>query len=138
MDVRNCRMCGKLYNYIGGAYRGLCPDCIKKMEDKFVDVKEFINEHGTATISQVSEACDVSVKQIEKWVREERLCFASDSPIGIACEKCGAMIKSGRFCDKCKSSMTNEFSNAYSSKKPAPATQSQETRDRGKMRFLDN
>ena len=73
MDVRNCRMCGKLYNYIGGAYRGLCPNCIKVMEDKFIEVKEFINDNGTATISEISEACDVSVKQIEKWVREERL-----------------------------------------------------------------
>ena len=96
MDVRNCRMCGKLYNYIGGPYRGLCPDCVRKMEDKFEEVKEYINENGTATISQVSADCEVSVKQIEKWVREERLCFAADSPIGIACEKCGKMIKSGR------------------------------------------
>ena len=46
MDVRNCRMCGKLYNYIGGAYRGLCPNCIKVMEDKFIEVKEFINDNG--------------------------------------------------------------------------------------------
>ena len=52
MDVRNCRMCGKLYNYIGGPYRGLCPDCVRKMEDKFEEVKEYINENGTATISQ--------------------------------------------------------------------------------------
>ena len=65
MDVRNCRMCGKLYNYIGGAYRGLCPNCIKIMEDKFIEVKEFINDNGTATMSEISEACDVSVKQIE-------------------------------------------------------------------------
>lgn len=137
MDVRNCRMCGKLYNYIGGAYRGLCPNCIKIMEDKFIEVKEFINDNGTATMSEISEACDVSVKQIEKWVREERLCFSDDSPIGLACEKCGAMIKSGRFCDKCKSTMTNELSNAYSRPK-AVMSQPQVSKDKGKMRFLDN
>lgn len=137
MDVRNCRMCGKLYNYIGGAYRGLCPNCIKVMEDKFIEVKEFINDNGTATMSEISEACDVSVKQIEKWVREERLCFSDDSPIGLACEKCGAMIKSGRFCDKCKSTMTNELSNAYSRPKAA-MPQPQVSKDKGKMRFLDN
>ena len=136
MDVRNCRMCGKLYNYIGGPYRGLCPDCVRKMEDKFEEVKEYINENGTATISQVSADCEVSVKQIEKWVREERLCFAADSPIGIACEKCGKMIKSGRFCDSCKSTMSNEFNNAIS-KKPAQAPKEEERREKEKMRFLD-
>ena len=36
MDVRNCRMCGKLYNFIGGPYRNLCPNCIEKMGEKFV------------------------------------------------------------------------------------------------------
>ena len=44
MDVRNCRQCGKLYNYIGGSYRNLCPSCIKQLEDKFVEIKEYIRE----------------------------------------------------------------------------------------------
>ena len=38
MDVRNCRQCGKLYNYIGGSYRNLCPSCIKQLEDKFMEI----------------------------------------------------------------------------------------------------
>ena len=28
--------------------------------------------------------------------------FADDSPISIPCESCGAPIKSGKYCDKCK------------------------------------
>lgn len=35
MDVRNCRQCGRLYNYIGGSMYNLCPDCIDKLEKKF-------------------------------------------------------------------------------------------------------
>ena len=38
MDVRNCKDCGKLFNYIGGA--PLCQTCLKKLDDKFVQVKE--------------------------------------------------------------------------------------------------
>ena len=45
MDVRNCRQCGKLYNYIGGSYRNLCPSCIKQLEDKFVEIKEYIRDN---------------------------------------------------------------------------------------------
>ena len=37
MEVRNCRGCGKLYNYIGGPYRNLCPNCIEKIEEKYLD-----------------------------------------------------------------------------------------------------
>lgn len=80
MDVRNCRQCGKLYNYIGGSYRNLCPSCIKQLEDKFVEIKEYIRDNKVASISEISDKFEVSTKQIEQWVREERLCFADDSP----------------------------------------------------------
>ncbi|MDD6798138.1 MAG: flagellar protein [Clostridia bacterium] len=120
MDVRNCRMCGSLYNYIGGTYRNLCPQCIKKMEDKFEEVKKYIEDNPGASISVVSMECDVSPDQIQRWVREDRLVFADDSPIGIPCERCGTMIKSGRFCDQCKMNMTNSFSQAYEQPKEEP------------------
>ena len=110
MDVRNCRMCGKLYNFIGGPYRNLCPNCIEKMEEKFDEVKEYIEEHKAATINEVSEECDVSSRQIEQWIREERLMIAEDSPIGIRWERCGATIRSGRFCERCKNKIANMIS----------------------------
>ena len=69
MDVRNCRQCGRLYNYVGGAYRNLCPNCIKYVEDKFAEVKEFIEENKNATINIVATECEVSTKQIEQWIR---------------------------------------------------------------------
>lgn len=136
MEVRNCKQCGRLYNFIGGSYKNLCPDCIRALEDKFVEVKEYIEDHKTATMSDVSEVCEVSVRQIEQWVREERLCFADDSPIGIACECCGKMIKSGRFCESCKMTMVNQFSNMYKEKKPQPNFR-QEADASARMRFLD-
>ena len=67
MDVRNCRGCGRLYNYIGGSYRNLCPDCVRKLEEKFDIVKDYIEENHSATMNQISEDCDVSVRQLEKW-----------------------------------------------------------------------
>ena len=55
MDVRNCRGCGRLYNYIGGSYRNLCPDCVRKLEEKFDIVKDYIEENHSATMNQISE-----------------------------------------------------------------------------------
>ena len=36
MDVRNCKECGRLFNYIGG--QRLCPACKDKLEEKFAQV----------------------------------------------------------------------------------------------------
>ena len=34
MDVRNCKMCGHLFNYTNSP---LCPQCNKKLEERFQD-----------------------------------------------------------------------------------------------------
>lgn len=135
MDVRNCKDCGKLFNYIGGV--PLCPTCVKKLDDKFVQVKEYIYDHPKAGVQEVSEENDVTPGQIRKWIREERLAFAEDSPIGLACESCGALIKTGRFCKQCKDKMANNLGNLYQEKVQEPQKR-KDFHDRAKMRFLDN
>ncbi len=134
MEVRNCRGCGRLFSYIqGGSY--LCPACQAELEDKFEVAKKYIRENTGATIQEVADEADVSVKQIEKWVREERLAFSDDSPVGIACEKCGKMIRSGRFCENCKSSMASNFSELYQKPKKVEPAVKKDSKE-NKMRFL--
>lgn len=137
MDVRNCRICGRLYNYIGGSYRNMCPNCVKALEEKFQDVKIYINDNPTASISQIAQDCEVSVKQIEQWVREERLYFSDDSPIGIECEMCGATIKSGRYCEACKLTMATQLGSMYQNKKPKQEPKKTNQKDAARMRYLD-
>lgn len=135
MEVRNCKQCGRLYNYIGGSYKSLCPSCIRALEGKFAEVKEYIEENSSATMVEISEACDVTTRQIEQWVREERLCFSDDSPIGIECESCGAMIKSGKYCNSCKSTMMNQLGSIYH-KEPTPSMEAVRRKENG-SRFLN-
>lgn len=135
MEVRNCRGCGRLFSYISGG-NFLCQACQEELEKKFQVAKKFINDHHTATIHEVAEEAEVSVKQVEKWIREERLVFAEDSPVGIECENCGAMIRSGRFCEACKSSMANNLSNVYKEPKKVQPAVKKDVRDSAKMRFL--
>lgn len=134
MEVRNCRNCGRLFNYIGGAYKHMCPACIDLLEEKFQEVKKYVEENPGATMNEISENLEVSTKQIEKWVREERLCFSNDSPIGLECEKCGKMIKTGRFCDICRNDMQNLMNDLYKAK-PVERPKKKDTTSR--MRFLD-
>lgn len=134
MEVKNCRGCGRLFNYIGGGYF-LCPSCMDELDKKFVDVKKYIRENPKATIQQISDDNHVTINQIQRWVREDRLAFSDDSPIGIDCEVCGRMIKSGRFCNSCKDTMQKNLGSMYSSSEPAKPKKT-EQRDKDRMRFL--
>ena len=134
MDVRSCRNCGRLFNYIQG--QPICAACKQKMEDKFIKVRDYIRVNESASMKQISEENDVTVKQIKQWVREERLTFSSKSVVGIECENCGAMIRTGRFCDKCKNNMATNLKQMYAM--PAVAEDSgKRERDKDRMRFLD-
>ena len=137
MNVRNCRKCGKIFNYVAGPF--ICPACKEKLEESFQRTKKYVQDHRGATVQEVSQECEVDVSQIREWVREERLEFANGdaSGIGLACEKCGASIPSGRFCEKCKAEMTNGFNNVLNAGRPKPeAPKHKDPRDNPKMRFL--
>ncbi|MBP3610491.1 MAG: flagellar protein [Lachnospiraceae bacterium] len=133
MDVRNCKQCSKLFNYIGSP---ICPECTKKAEDKFDEVKQYIYDHPKCGMQEVATEMEVSVAQIRKWLKEERLSFSEDSEIALNCEKCGKRILTGRFCKLCKESMANQLSSMY--KKEEPKIKIEKKKTENKMRFLDN
>ena len=135
MNVRNCRKCGKLFNYIAGM--PVCPVCKDKLEEKFQEVKKYIRENRMADIKEVAEKCEVEVGQIQQWIREERLEFTADSPVKIPCENCGEMIRSGKYCEKCKREMTNNLSSVMEKPKAVLAEPKKPQSTGNKMRFLD-
>lgn len=134
MDVRNCRSCGRLFNYYGGV--PICKACKDQLEEKFQQVKEYLRQNPNAPIQAVSDDNDVSVKQITQWVREERLTFSDDSPIGIECENCGAIIKTGRFCEHCKNKMAMELNSVIRPARQPEHKPVQPKKDGNKMRYL--
>ena len=81
MEIISCKECGKLFNFIRG--QRICPACSRKLEDKFMEVKKYVREHPDVDVKELSEEMDVSVRQINRWVREERLVFSDDSPVGL-------------------------------------------------------
>ena len=142
MEVRSCRSCGKLYNYLGTSTPA-CPACMALIEEKFVKCKDYIRENPGANIQQVSDETEVSVKMIKQWVREERLTFAEGSSVGLECEGCGVNILTGRYCAACKSKMTQGFSQIVNQARKqeadaAAAAARKAASDSAKMRFLDN
>ncbi|WP_442561436.1 flagellar protein [Catonella sp.] len=108
---------------------------MKKLENKFIITKNYIRENPNAKINDVAKNCKVSIPQIKKWIREERLAFSQESGIGIKCDNCGKMIRTGRFCTECKTKMINKLDNAY--EKPKPTAPHKKEKEKEKMRFLD-
>ena len=137
MEVRNCKGCGRLFNYVSGvSYTNLCPRCIEQLEEKFQQAKKYIEDNKGAGVKEVAEAVDVKVSQIERWIREERLCFSDESAVMIGCERCGTMIRSGRFCEACKSNMTRALGSMYGTG-GYEVTKTKKGSAAGKMRFLE-
>lgn len=134
MDVRNCKSCGKMFNYIG---HPMCPQCMSALEDKFQEVKKYIEENPLANVTQVAEETGVTAQQLRKWVREERLSFSDSSLVGLNCEGCGALIKTGRFCENCKASLGNAFANSIK-KAPEANPFANRKKQNAKMHYLDN
>ena len=133
MNVRNCRRCGNIFNYVTG--QPICPKCREEIEETFQKVKEYINDHGGASVREVAEECEVDENQIRQWVREERLVFSEPTAAGIVCEGCGAPIATGRFCEKCKADTISSLNGLMPKKeiqKPQP-----KKKDSARMRFLD-
>ena len=134
MNVRNCRKCGKLFNYVTGV--PICPACKDALEKKFQEVKKYVQDNKGVTIHDVVENCEVDAAQVRQWVREERLEFSGEGATGIVCEKCGAAITTGRFCQKCKNEMTANLNTVLPKKQAVEHDRKKDARDSAKMRFL--
>lgn len=137
MNIRNCRVCGRIFNYVAGPIA--CPVCREKAEAKFQQVKEYIRENPGVGIAEVSAVCEVDAAQIRQWLRDERLELAENSPIYMNCESCGAPIRCGRYCEQCKNHMANTLRSVIHEEKPRQQTESKKLRKdaNAKMRYFN-
>lgn len=107
-DVRNCKRCGRVYNYIGGA--PLCPACREKDEEDFKIVKEYLYKNPGASVSEVSDVLDIAVEKIKRFLKEGRLeIVGEDGNMFLECENCGKAIRTGRFCNECEKELKHDF-----------------------------
>ncbi|MDD6428891.1 MAG: flagellar protein [Lachnospiraceae bacterium] len=133
MDIRNCRKCGRIFQYSGEG-PVICDNCKREQEKLFEQVRDYIRDNPGASMNQVSEENSVSINQIQQWVREERLEFSRESGVTFYCEKCGAPIRTGRFCNNCKNAMAQDLDSMY--KKPVTAVPHKRRTERDAMRFM--
>jgi len=110
-DVRNCRRCNKIYNYVSGP--PICVACRQLDEEDFKKVKEYLNDNPGASLQQISNEMEISVEKIKRFLKEGRLeIVSSEGNMVLECESCGKAIKSGRFCVHCGREVADDFKSA--------------------------
>ena len=113
MDVRACRECRKLFNYIAGPE--ICPSCREKIEQTLKTAQKYLFEHKGADISEISQNCQIEEDTLQKWVNDGKLQLGSDS--SIKCKKCGRPISIGEYCEFCKNELLKELTTVLPEKK---------------------
>ena len=107
-DVRNCKKCGKIFNYIGGA--PVCHVCRQLDEEDFKRVKEYLYENTGAALSVISNELNISVEKIRRFLKDGRLeIVGQDGNMFLDCESCGKSIKTGRLCDECEKNLASDL-----------------------------
>lgn len=132
MEVKVCRSCRKMFQYLAGPE--ICPRCKQIEEEWFHKVRDYLRENPGAHLHELNNAIGVSASLVEKFLREGRLQVSSESPISLSCERCGKRISTGRQCLECKKEVANELNEMKQS-----LIKAEVKKDTGaKMRFLQS
>ncbi|MEK3789586.1 TIGR03826 family flagellar region protein [Paenibacillus sp. FSL K6-1230] len=114
MNLANCPRCGRLYSI---NIRELCPNCIKDIEREYEVCVAYLRENKGANIQELSDATEVPIKQITRFIREGRISIANAPNMMYPCEVCGTLIRENNMCDSCRSRLTKELTRASVEKK---------------------
>lgn len=123
MNVENCPRCGKLYVK---NYRGLCPACIKEVDQQCEKCVKYLKENRKCTIQELSEATGVSVKQITRFIREGRISIVDNPDMFYACDICGAPIRDHTMCESCRQRLSKNMADVQEEEKRKQELQQQE------------
>ncbi|MDT2286483.1 flagellar protein [Paenibacillus larvae] len=117
MDIANCPVCGKIF--VKGI-RDICPNCVKKQEEQYERCAEYLRQHKGITLYELSEAVDVPVRQITKFIREGRISIENAPNMSYPCEVCGEMIRENSMCESCRSRLIRDMAQALEEKGKTP------------------
>jgi len=106
MNLEYCLRCGRVF---AKSYRDICPACVKDIEDEYRRCSEYLRKNRQCNIQQLSEATEVSVRQITRFIREGRIGINQLPSMFYGCESCGAPIRDGNRCASCVAKLAKEI-----------------------------
>lgn len=96
-----CRYCGGDVEKISqGVYR--CKKCGKENYDYFRTVRNYLQKHGAKPAIIIERETGVPRYVIEQLISQEYLEIPKMETARLSCSRCGASIRTGTLCDRCK------------------------------------
>jgi flagellar operon protein (TIGR03826 family) len=130
LSLANCSLCGKVFPFFPGG-RDICQACVKAEADNYLKIFHYLSTRPGATASEIAQATEVDIKEIYRYVRENRLQLVK-ADTGLRCESCGIPIFQGKICDKCRQRLSEEMKGEIDKMKqikPKDALPSHDQRD---------
>lgn len=127
IEVKNCIRCGAVFST--NVNKMACPQCEKKEEERFQELRKYINEHPNAKLKDVASACNITPKRLMQYIREGRIEITKGMSDEVTCEMCDRQIPRGRYCAACISKIASEL--AHKGAAPPPPEPEPEKRDGG-------
>lgn len=114
-----CQYCGgDLVEAAVGVYE--CVVCGKETYDYLRTVRNYLEQNGARSAVTIARETGVPRDSVEYFLREEFLEIPKYAKERLSCAKCGAPIRTGTLCEKCKQpleSSKKKKGNWYSSTK---------------------
>lgn len=114
--------------------RDVCPNCLKELEKQYEICVQYLRKHRGADIQELSDATDISIKEITRFIREGRISIMNAPNMMYPCEVCGVLIRDGHMCDSCRSRLTKDL---HSAAHPETLGEGSEARKDGAYRVVD-
>ena len=128
MELRVCEVCKRMFQGIGE--NNVCPRCMISHEEAFNRVKDYLRKCPGTAMPILSEETGVSIPVLEQYLRQERIEIAPNSQVMLACNKCGAEIVTGMYCEPCGRSIIGEF------QKIKNTMIAEERAEKGKLKYV--
>jgi len=106
--INQCKYCKIPFQSYGSIH---CMNCIMLMDESFIKIRDYLDEHPNSNMYIVSEGTDVSVRMITYLLKEGRLLLRENDNVDIMlkCESCKKPITTGRLCEECRGSIAREM-----------------------------
>jgi flagellar operon protein (TIGR03826 family) len=109
MNVANCPRCGRVF--VKG-FNEVCPNCQKEIDLQYEKCLKFLRDNRGTTINELSEATEITIRQITKFIREGRISLMNAPNMSYPCEVCGTLIRDNTICESCRSKLAKDVTNS--------------------------
>ena len=101
-EFKSCILCKKIFNGYG---LSTCPECTRKMDEAFVIIRDYLEEHKGANVKDIVKATGLNSKIVGQLLKDERLLPYSGHT--QRCKICNEPIIKGKMCIVCERKMNN-------------------------------